>query len=101
MTAAPAIDAASNTSVFVSWDTAVMVFSSTGTLLRSYITTGVNSANPVIGADGTLYIASHDSKMYALTYSTFVLKWTYTAPAQISFAPAIASDGSLWFTNHN
>src|SRR5262249_52902401 len=51
-----------------------------------------------IGANGTIYFGSHDSKFYALSAAGTRL-WEYATGAPIISSPAIDKDGSIYFTS--
>ncbi len=71
-----------------------------GSLKWSYATgQPVDLASPAIGSDGTIYLGSGDSKLYAFTDSgtKATLKWTYTATTALLITPAIAADGTIYF----
>jgi len=66
-------------------------------------------SSPVIGADGTIYIGDHDSKLYAIKPDG-TEKWTFQAgePVYSDYweiwkgilsTPAIGSDGTIYFTS--
>lgn len=64
-----------------------------GTRAWSCLTGGGNSS-PVIGPDGTVFVASQDGGLYAIDPSSGTRKWTYPlSTAQVDASPAI--DDSL------
>ena len=60
----------------------------------------VNSS-PAIGADGTVYIGSDDSKLYALDGATGVAKWAFATLAGLESSPVIAADGTVHCASHD
>lgn len=75
-------------------------------LLWSYRTGGAVESSPTIGADGTIYIGSHDGFLYALNRDG-TLKWKkeiakpnyderWKVAKAIMAAPAIAKDGTIY-----
>ncbi|MCX8095363.1 MAG: PQQ-binding-like beta-propeller repeat protein [Caldisericia bacterium] len=54
--------------------------------------------SPVIGSDGTIYVASSDGKLYAIN-SNGTEKWYYKGPGDVSTvsSPAIDSNGVIYF----
>jgi len=67
-------------------------------LLWTYQTQASVDASPVISRDGTIYIASTDSNLYALTSSS-QLKWKFAAQESIFSTPTLAPDGSILFAD--
>lgn len=75
-------------------------------LLWSYKTSGAVESSPIIGADGTVYLGSHDGNLYALS-SDGSLKWKFKVAdpvyderwkvsKAIMATPAIAKDGTIY-----
>lgn len=54
------------------------------------------TSSPVIGADGTIYVGSYDSHLYAINPDGS-MKWSFAAKEIIDSTPAIASDGTIYF----
>jgi len=77
-----------------------------GTSKWKYALTGATS--PMVGADGTIYVGSYDnggvlgSALYAFNPDG-TLKWNRTIPDAtfLGGCMAIASDGTIYFPNHN
>jgi len=66
------------------------------TIKWSYITDHYIRSSPVIGADGTVYVGSEDSRLYALNPDG-TLKWSLATWGQINAgAPAIGADGTIY-----
>jgi outer membrane protein assembly factor BamB len=61
-----------------------------------YMTSGNVQTSPAIGADGTIYVGSHDSNLYALDGSTGALKWVYATDGVVQTSPAIGADGTIY-----
>jgi outer membrane protein assembly factor BamB len=55
-------------------------------------------ASPVISRDGTIYLASTDNNLYALSASG-QLKWYFTAHDSIFATPTLAPDGTVLFAD--
>jgi outer membrane protein assembly factor BamB len=54
------------------------------------------ASSPAIGQDGTIYVGSADSSLYAVGTDGTV-KWRYATWANVQSAPAIAPDGTVYF----
>ncbi len=65
-------------------------------LLWNYGAFASIDASPVIGRDGTIYIASTDGYLYSLT-QLGALRWSFRAQESIFSTPAIGSDGTIYF----
>jgi outer membrane protein assembly factor BamB len=61
----------------------------------SYQTGGYVLSSPAVGSDGTVYVGSHDYKLYAFNPSGTV-KWTYATGGAIYSSPALGSDGTVY-----
>ncbi|MBE44919.1 MAG: hypothetical protein CMO16_07075 [Thaumarchaeota archaeon] len=61
-----------------------------------FSTEGVIQGSPMIGSDGTVYISSHDSNLYAINPDG-TEKWHFSADKWIDSTPAIAPDGTIYF----
>lgn len=57
-------------------------------------------ASPSISADGTIYVGSTDSYLYAISSSNGVLKWRSVGGPFYS-SPAIAADGTIYIGSDN
>jgi outer membrane protein assembly factor BamB len=55
----------------------------------------VNSSNPALGKDGTIYVRSTDMFLYAFD-SDGAFKWKYLTGGSSSFSLAIGSDGTVY-----
>ena len=60
----------------------------------SFATVGGVSSSSAIGPDGTIYVGSWDSKLYAITNGA--MKWSFTTGDGIQSSPAIGSDGTIY-----
>ncbi len=62
--------------------------------------TGANGAvlsSPAIGSDGTIYVGSHNGKIYAFYSDNGTVKWSYaTVSGRVFSSPAIGSDGTIY-----
>ncbi|HOC78615.1 MAG TPA: PQQ-binding-like beta-propeller repeat protein [Methanofastidiosum sp.] len=56
-------------------------------------------SSPSIGADGTIYLGSSDSNLYAINPDG-TKKWTFPAGSQVRSSPAIGTDGTIYFGTH-
>ncbi len=65
-------------------------------LLWKFRTDASIDASPVIGSDGTIYLASSDGRLYALT-QLGGLKWSFQAEESIFSTPAVSNDGTIYF----
>lgn len=63
---------------------------------RWLVSTGADSSSPAIAADGTIYVGSTDTKLYAISRNG-TLKWTFAAQAEIRTSPAVGADGTVYF----
>ncbi|MEW6382096.1 MAG: PQQ-binding-like beta-propeller repeat protein [bacterium] len=73
----------------------------TGTLKWRYQTADKIYSSPVIGMDGTVYIAGLDSKLYALKPESGGLLWKYQATDKIYASPAIGADGTIYVGSYD
>ena len=53
-------------------------------------------SSPAIGPDGTIYVGSHDSALYAVNPNG-TLKWRYLTQGTVRSSPAVAADGTVYF----
>jgi len=61
----------------------------------SYLTGGSVLSSPAVAVDGTVYVGSHDYKLYAFNPDGTV-KWSYTTGGAIYSSPAVAADGTVY-----
>ncbi len=55
------------------------------------------SSSPALGADGTVYFAAYDHKLYALNPANGATRWTCTLGDEVrASSPAIAADGTIY-----
>ncbi|MBA7595857.1 putative protein YxaL [subsurface metagenome] len=66
-----------------------------GTLKWKYKTNGSIESSPAIGQDGTVYITSMDSCLYAFSPEGD-LKWKYQTSGKIYASPSIGADGTVY-----
>ncbi|WP_180960435.1 outer membrane protein assembly factor BamB family protein [Neobacillus cucumis] len=64
----------------------------------SYKTAGEITASPVTDKNGTVYIGSKDTYLYAFTQDG-KLKWKYKTADSISASAVVASDGTIYVTS--
>jgi len=69
-----------------------------GTLKWKYKTDGPIMSSPAIGQDGTIYIGSKDSYLYAFS-SKGKLKWRFKTEGGISATPSIGADGTIYISS--
>jgi outer membrane protein assembly factor BamB len=80
-----------------------------GTIKWKFKTGGGIESSPAIGADGTIYVGSHDNKLYAVNPDG-TLKWKFSAgePSYddiykvtkgILASPAVAKNGTIYFSS--
>ena len=60
-----------------------------------YSTGGFVYSSPAIASDGTVYVGSQDSLLYALNPDG-TLKWKYHTNERVGSSPAIATDGTIY-----
>ncbi|TKJ43276.1 cell surface protein [candidate division TA06 bacterium B3_TA06] len=68
-----------------------------GTLKWKYKTNGSIVSSPAIGHDGTVYITSGDSCLYAFS-SKGKLKWRFKTEGKIFASPSIGADGTVYIS---
>ncbi len=56
--------------------------------------------SPAIGADGTVYVGSHDGKVYALNGVTGAKQWEFLTVSWVHSSPAIGVDGTVYVGSH-
>ena len=56
----------------------------------------VSSSPPAIGPDGTVYVGSWDSKLYALSGQTGDKLWEFETVGYVNCSPAIGPDGTVF-----
>ena len=57
-------------------------------------------SSPAIGDDGTIYVGSHDHKVYALNPDGS-LKWSHTTGGEVRSSPAIGGDGTVYVGSYD
>ena len=68
-----------------------------GTVLWEFETGDDVFSSPAIGSDGTVYVGSHDNKLYALNGKSGVKLWELKTGDKVSTSsPAIGSDGTVY-----
>ena len=53
-------------------------------------------SSPTIGSDGTVYVGSHDKKLYAINGKSGVKLWEFETGQLVGSSPAIGSDGTVY-----
>ncbi len=71
-----------------------------GKLKWSFETGGDVQSSPAIGSDGTIYMGSHDNKLYAINPDG-TEKWNYTTNNRVRSSPAIGSDGTIYVGSYD
>lgn len=61
-----------------------------------FVPGGAISSAPVFGANGFVYLASWNSRIYALDAATGALKWKFSAPRMFNASPAVGADGTVY-----
>ena len=54
------------------------------------------SSSPAIGSDGTVYVGSEDTKLYAINGKTGVKLWEFKTGGPVESSPAIGPDGTVY-----
>jgi large repetitive protein len=55
----------------------------------------IDDSSPAVASDGTIYVGTYPSKLYALN-SDGTVKWSYSTGGDIRSSPAIGSDGTIY-----
>jgi outer membrane protein assembly factor BamB len=53
-------------------------------------------SSPAIGSDGTVYVGSHDNKLYAINGKSGAKLWGFVTGGRVRSSPAIGSDGTVY-----
>jgi hypothetical protein len=72
-----------------------------GTVLWEFETGGNVYSSPAIGPDGTVYVGSHDNKLYAINPKSGVKLWEFETGGYVSSSPAIGSDGTVYVGSYD
>jgi hypothetical protein len=67
-----------------------------GIKLWEFETGGKVTSSPAIGSDGTVYVGSHDNKLYAINGMTGAKLWEFEAGFYVQSSPAIGPDGTVY-----
>ncbi|MBE7499155.1 MAG: PQQ-binding-like beta-propeller repeat protein [Verrucomicrobiales bacterium] len=67
-----------------------------GQPLWGFPTGGSVFSSPALGADGTVYIASYDHKVYALDGATGGKRWEFATGGWVCSSPALGADGTVY-----
>ena len=65
-----------------------------------YAIGGFIYSSPAIGADGTIYIGSYDTQLYAVN-TDGSLKWTFGTGGYVYGSPVIGKDGTIYFGSYD
>lgn len=61
-----------------------------------FVPGGTVSSAPVVGANGLVYLASWNNRVYALDGANGALKWKFAAPKMFNASPAVGTDGTVY-----
>jgi hypothetical protein len=53
------------------------------------------ASSPAIGRDGSVYLGSHDGKLYSISANGTV-RWTLATGGYVTSSPAIGADGTIY-----
>jgi len=67
-----------------------------GRIQWEFKTGNVVSSSPAIGADGTVYVGSDDTKVYALDGKIGAKQWQFQTGVDVYSSPAIGADGTVY-----
>ena len=60
----------------------------------------IDKSSATLGADGTIYIGSHDHNLYAFAPDG-TLKWKFATEGMIEASPTIAADGTIYLGSYD
>jgi hypothetical protein len=66
-----------------------------GTQRWNFTTGDLVHSSPTISSDGTIYVGSHDYKLYAINFNG-TEKWNFTTGYAIISSPALDSSGTIY-----
>ena len=66
-----------------------------GTMKWAFSTGSWVDSSPALGMDGTVYVGSFDSNLYAINPDG-AMKWAFPTGASIWSSPAIGKDGTIY-----
>ena len=72
-----------------------------GSLLWDFTAGGDILPSPAIGDDGTVYLGSGDTKVYALDGATGEKKWEFQTGGIVYCSPAIGADGTVYIGSND
>jgi len=61
-----------------------------------FVPGGTVSSAPAFGANGLVYLASWNSRVYALDSVTGALQWKFAAPKMFNASPVVGADGTVY-----
>ena len=68
----------------------------------SFPTDGAVTSSPAVSNDGTtIFVGSHDTKVYALDASTGAQKWSFNDHGAVYSPPAVSNDGTIIYVRSN
>lgn len=73
----------------------MLVYAGDGELKWEFQTGGEIYSSPAIASDGTIYVGSYDSCLYAFSPDG-ILKWRYKTGDYVYSSPAVGSDGTVY-----
>jgi len=82
------------------WSAPHRIFVRPDTVRWRYQTGHEIKSSPAIGPDGTVYVGSYDSCLYAVSPKC-ILKWRYRTGGQVDLSPAVAADGAVYLGSDN
>ena len=71
-----------------------------GILRWSFTTVNSIASSPAIGADGTIYVGSNDTNLYAIN-SDGTKKWSFPTGGAVVSAPAVGLDGTIYVGSYD
>ena len=72
-----------------------------GNKLWELKTGGPVQSSPAIGADGTVYVGSHDKWLYAINGKTEVKLWEFQTAGSVRSSPVIGADGTVYIGSYD
>jgi outer membrane protein assembly factor BamB len=78
----------------------VIAFATPGDVKWSIATQGTVYSSPAIGHDGTIYVGSADSKLYAINPNG-TIKWIFPTSGEIHSSPSIGQDGTIYIGSND
>ena len=82
--------------IFLAMMMAGTIFAESYVYKKWEFSTSGKLSKPAINKDGTIYVGSGDSKLYAINYDGSK-KWSYKTNGAVRSTPAISNDGIIYF----